>query len=44
MCEKFKDGDYRELDTVRGQMAYKLNIRYQSKSCENITGRDVTVT
>jgi len=44
MCEKFKDGDYREVDTVRGQMGYKLNIRYQSKSCVYITGRDVTVT
>jgi len=28
VCEQIKDGDYKELDTVRGKRGYKLNIRY----------------
>ena len=42
--EKIKDGDYRELDTVRGKRSYKCNIRYQSRGSGYITGSYVTVT
>jgi len=44
MCEKFKDGDFREVDTIRGQMGYNFNISFQLKPCEYITGIVFTVT